>query len=58
MKIQNPRVVRNMLPNSLLKLNTLQLKIKFELTIVCTTIHLDSHTDGSLVRTVGMKSDL
>ena len=56
--------VRNMLPNSLLKLNTLQL-IKFKLadtekilTIVGTAIDLDSHTDRSLVRTVRMKSDL
>ena len=58
MKIENLRVVRNMLPNSLLKLNTLQLKIKFELTIVCTAVDFNSHTDGSLMRTVGVKSDL
>ena len=48
-----------MLPNSLLKLNTLQLKIKFEqLTIVSTAVDFNSHTDGSLMGTVRMKSDL
>ena len=56
--------VRNMLPNSLLKLNTLQL-IKFRLadtqgtlTIVGTAVDLDPHADRSLMRTVGMESDL
>ena len=48
-----------MLPNSLLKMNTLQhlLKIKY-LTIIGTAVHLHSHADGSLVGTVGMKPDL
>ena len=30
----------------------------FSLTIVSTTVDFNSHTDGSLMRTVGMKSDL
>ena len=47
-----------MLPNSLLKLNTLHLNIKSELTVVSAAVHLNSHADGALMRAVGVKSDL
>ena len=47
-----------MLPNSLLKLNTLHLNIKSELTVVSTAVHLNSHADGPLMWAVGVKSDL